>query len=130
MRNLETMEVYDDSIKAIRIMYESKGKSLIKNNGIQTDEKGQIIAGRFADFSAIEQQSLIDAGILEMRVIDEPNRNNESVRTFGKKVEEKKKEIKEVSKEETPTDTQTENEIKEEVKPVKKRKPRKKKEVK
>ena len=145
MKELGTMEVYDDLIKSIRIMYKNKGLSFIKNNGIKTNDKGQIIAGRYADFSLIDVQSLIDAGISEMTVIDEPKRK-ETVRTFGKKVEEKKPEVKEEVKEvieeiiedvavetveETATDTQIENEIKEEVKPVKKtRKTRKKKEVK
>ena len=125
------MEMYDDLIKAIRIMYKKKGLSLIKYNGIETNDKGQIIAGRFTDFSLITLEDLNSAGIKEMIVIDEPNRK-ESVRSF---VEEKapKKVIektlvdetqKEEKQEEKVTDTQTEIEEK----PVKKtRKPRTKK---
>ena len=106
----ETMEVYDNLIKSIRIMYKTKGLSLIKNNGIKTNGNNQIVTGRYADFSKADASSIKES----IPVINEIT-GEETVRSFGEpvKVDEPKKVIqdeKEVQKETGQKESKTEKE--------------------
>ena len=98
-----TVEVYDRSIEKIRIMYASKAAAFIKHNGIKTDDKGNIVSGRYAEVSQLDIEG---SGIKSIEVIDELNRNKVTVREFGKK--EPVKKAKEDAKEKVQEEVQNE----------------------
>ena len=65
------MEIFDSLTRKIRVVYAAKGKAWVTHNGIKTDEKGNIVGGRYIELSKISKDSLIEDGLGIIEVEDE-----------------------------------------------------------
>lgn len=86
---MNKIEVYDSLVNKIFDMPDTLAKSYLKNNGIKIDERGVIVAGRYALATNIDIEG---SGVDSIQVVDWMTKK-ETTRSFKEAVKETVKEV-------------------------------------